>query len=40
MNANTIEQFASMTDGMEPSEFIIDLQKRGAQDAKERVLKI
>lgn len=39
MNANTIEQFASMTDGMEPSEFIIDLQKRGAQDAKERVLK-
>ena len=38
MDAKTMEQFISMTDGMDPTQFIIDIEKRSPEDAKKRLL--
>ena len=38
MDDKTMEQFVSMTDGMDPTQFIIDIEKRNPQDAKKRLL--
>ena len=38
MDDKTMEQFISMTDGMDPTQFIIDIEKRNPEDAKKRLL--
>ena len=38
MDNETIEQFISMTDGMDPNQFIADIEKRNPEDAKKRLL--
>ncbi|MDO5423290.1 MAG: type I restriction-modification system endonuclease [Eubacteriales bacterium] len=38
MGSKTMEQFISMTDGMDPTDFIIDIEKRDPEDAKKRLL--
>ena len=38
MDDKTMEQFISMTDGMNPTQFIIDIEKRNPEDAKKRLL--
>lgn len=38
MDSKTMEQFISMTNGMDPTQFIIDIEKRNPEDAKKRLL--
>lgn len=38
MDSKTIEQFISMTNGMDPTQFIDDIQKRNPEEAKKRLL--
>lgn len=38
MSEKTMEQFISMTDGMDPTQFIIDIERRNPEDAKKRLL--
>ena len=38
MDEKTMEQFISMTDGMDPTQFIIDIERRNPEDAKKRLL--
>lgn len=38
MDTRTMEHFVSMTDGQDPTEFIIDIQHRKPEDAKARLL--
>lgn len=38
MDDKTMEQFISMTDGMDPTQFIIDIEKKNPEDAKKRLL--
>jgi len=38
MDNENIEQFISMTDGMDPNQFIADIEKRNPEDAKKRLL--
>lgn len=39
MDRNTLEQFAEMSGGMEPSQFIADVEEQEPSEAKERLLK-
>ncbi|HIQ98382.1 MAG TPA: type I restriction-modification system endonuclease [Candidatus Scybalocola faecavium] len=38
MDSKTMEQFISMTNGMDPTQFIVDIEKRNPKDAKKRLL--
>lgn len=38
MDSKTMEQFISMTDGMDPTQFIIDIENRSPEEAKKRLL--
>ena len=38
MDSKTMEQFISMTNGMDPTQFIDDIQKRNPEEAKKRLL--
>lgn len=38
MDDKTMEQFISMTGGMDPTQFIFDIEKRNPEDAKKRLL--
>lgn len=38
MDSKTMEQFISMTNGMDPTQFIVDIEKRNPEDAKKRLL--
>ena len=38
LNSTTLEHFASMTGGMTPEQFIADIKKRPAEDARNRLL--
>lgn len=38
MDSKTMEQFISMTNGMDPTQFIVDIEKRNSEDAKKRLL--
>ena len=38
MDSKTMEHFINMTDGQDPTEFIIDIQKRKPEDARNRLL--
>ena len=38
MDSKTLEQFISMTNGMDPTQFIVDIEKRNPEDAKKRLL--
>ena len=38
MNEKTMEQFISMTDGMDPTQFIVEIEKQTPEDAKKRLL--
>lgn len=38
MNSKTLEHFISMTDGKDPTQFILDIQQRKPEDAKNRLL--
>lgn len=38
MDEKTMEQFISITDGMDPAQFIIDIERRNPEDAKKRLL--
>lgn len=38
MDGKTMEQFISMTDGMDPTQFIFDIESRKPEDAKKRLL--
>lgn len=38
MDRKTMEQFISMTDGMDPTQFIIEIEKYNPEDAKKRLL--
>lgn len=39
MDEKTMEQFISMTDGMDPAQFIVEIEKQTSEDAKKRLLK-
>ena len=38
MGEKTMEQFISMTDGMDPTQFIVEIEKQTPEDAKKRLL--
>ncbi|MEY8394061.1 type I restriction-modification system endonuclease [Lachnospiraceae bacterium 45-P1] len=38
MDGKTMEQFKSMTDGLDPTQFIIDIEKQTPENAKKRLL--
>ncbi len=38
MDSKTMEHFISMTDGQDPTQFIMDIQKRKPEDARKRLL--
>ena len=38
MDEKTMEQFISMTDGMDPTQFIVEIEKQTPEDAKKRLL--